>query len=108
MITVSFFKKNDLLYGFHSSGHAKYASYGQDIVCAGVSAILFAVAEALEERTSHLFIETSDHQGTMTVKITDDILRQDDIQAILRVAYLGIEGIRREYPNHIKMKSKED
>lgn len=108
MITVTFFKKEDLLYGYHSSGHAKYASYGQDIVCAGVSAILFSVAAALEERTTHLFVETNDTKGTMTVKITDDIFKQDDIQAILRVAQVGIEGIRQEYSKHIEMKSKED
>jgi uncharacterized protein YsxB (DUF464 family) len=38
MTTVTFYKQDELYRGFSASGHAGQADYGEDIVCAAVSA----------------------------------------------------------------------
>lgn len=40
MITVSYKKNNDVIEKINIKGHAKYADYGKDIVCAAVSTMV--------------------------------------------------------------------
>ncbi|MGE5654134.1 MAG: ribosomal-processing cysteine protease Prp, partial [Bacillota bacterium] len=50
----------DDLVGFEVRGHAEYADAGEDIVCAGVSAVLQTAALALEQLFSikpHLVVK---------------------------------------------------
>ncbi len=49
MITIRFRKKSDEYLSFEVDGHAEYADPGEDIVCAGVSAIAFMGINALLE-----------------------------------------------------------
>lgn len=107
MITVTFLKRDGIVYGFKSVGHAYYDDVGKDIVCSSVSAVLFSVAETLEEEVE-VRIKIDESKGMMAVKIKDDSYKNDRIQAILKVALKGIEGIKREYANYIEIKSKED
>lgn len=39
MTKAKFFKKNMLITGFEISGHTGYATHGEDILCAAVSAV---------------------------------------------------------------------
>ena len=49
MIKVSFFRTGKICLGFSVSGHAGYASCGEDIVCAGVSSAVQLTANAITE-----------------------------------------------------------
>lgn len=40
-------KKNGNISSFQMSGHAEFAEYGQDIVCAGASAVSFGTVNAI-------------------------------------------------------------
>ncbi|WP_367616881.1 ribosomal-processing cysteine protease Prp [Heyndrickxia coagulans] len=42
-------KKNGNISSFEMSGHAEFAGYGQDIVCAGASAVSFGTVNAIME-----------------------------------------------------------
>lgn len=106
MITITFFKRQGLLRGFDSSGHAGYADAGDDIVCAGVSAILYAVANTLEDLNANAFIEESDNR--LQAKIVDESYNDPAIQSVLRVAWMGAIGIEEQYGKFLTIKSKEE
>ena len=49
MIRVEFFLKEDHLVGVSVRGHAGYASYGNDVVCASVTSAVELVANGITE-----------------------------------------------------------
>lgn len=84
--------------GYVITGHAGYAESGQDIVCAGVSALAQATCFTLN-RTNNAIFDMRD--GDMSVHITNP----DDVSsAILEVLENGIHLISREYPDHVSLK----
>ncbi|WP_459128962.1 ribosomal-processing cysteine protease Prp [Guggenheimella bovis] len=107
MITVTFYRQGEFIYGFKSTGHAYYDETGKDIVCAGVSAVLFSVAETLEEDYD-VRVKIDDTKGSLSVKFKSDTFQNEIVQAIFRVALKGMEGIEREYSQFIELKSKEE
>lgn len=106
MITITFYKRRGALLGFDSSGHAGYEDAGKDIVCAGVSAILYAVANTLEDLQANAFIE--ERENRLRVKIVESSETDPAIQAVLRVAWLGAIGIEEQYGKFLTIKSKEE
>ena len=48
MIEIEIIRKGDRIISLTSKGHAGYADYGQDIVCAGTSAIIFGLFNAID------------------------------------------------------------
>ena len=106
MINITFFKHEGELTGFDSSGHAGYADHGQDIVCAGISAILYAVANILDDMGANAYIE--EEENRLRVKIVDRSYQDPAIQAVLRVAWMGADGIKQEYGKFLNIKSKEE
>lgn len=50
MIDAAFYVRATDIVGVHVNGHAEYAESGLDIVCAGVSALVIAIANGLEEQ----------------------------------------------------------
>ena len=55
MICVTVEKKQNSYIRFESRGHAGYRKAGQDIVCAGVSALIITIANALETFTDDAY-----------------------------------------------------
>ena len=48
MTHVTFYKSNDVFYGFKEEGHAGFAEEGNDIVCSALSAMTMLVINAIE------------------------------------------------------------
>ncbi|MDI6812892.1 MAG: ribosomal-processing cysteine protease Prp [Desulfitobacteriaceae bacterium] len=83
--------------GFELSGHAGFGEDGQDIVCAGVSALSIAAANGLE-----YFLNVppmaKDDEGFLTCRIELASLEElDNAQWILRTLLLGVESIQDAY-----------
>lgn len=106
MITITFFKRGDELIGFDSRGHAGFADPGQDIVCAAVSGILFAVASTLEDLAVNAYIEEGENH--LQAKILDESYQDPAVQAVLRVAWMGAAGIKSNYGKYLEIKRKEE
>ena len=52
MINITIYQRQKDVYdGFRMEGHAEYAKYGKDIVCAGVSALVINTINSIEEFT---------------------------------------------------------
>ena len=84
--------------GFIVEGHAEFAPHGQDIVCAGVSAIVQTAILGIEHYT---YADVEKKDGYIKVHITHDDHTSD---AIVKTMLLGLEALELQYPNHIEIK----
>lgn len=101
MLRVTFFEDSrSRLSSFSAEGHASFADYGTDIVCAAASAILQAARLGLESyaNAEPAITQTS---GLMRVSIPEDRRGLEGVQAILATAALSIEQIARQFPGNI-------
>ena len=85
------------IHAFEVSGHAGFGEEGQDIVCAGVSALSIAAANGLEH-----FLEVpplaEDADGLLTCRIQSASPEElEKAQWILQTLLLGIEAIQEAY-----------
>ena len=63
MVKVTIYKDPDGRYeGFDCTGHARYADVGQDIVCAGVSALVINTINSVENLTENAAEAESDEE----------------------------------------------
>jgi len=89
-------------------GHAQQSIRGNDVVCAGVSALSQSVAMALEYYT----IVQSISQQAGKLEFAVDISSLNDIQrlqceSIISVFIIGINEIKKQYNEYIAIYSKE-
>ncbi|MCQ2473721.1 MAG: ribosomal-processing cysteine protease Prp [Saccharofermentans sp.] len=105
MISVIVSREGNLIRAIYANGHADYAEPGQDIICSGVSTLLFTTASALEDicgYDSEEFFRIS-NEGTedvnlrITVPNVGDDETKNRAQVILRTCELGLIGIARDY-----------
>ena len=80
-------------------GHANYAPHGQDIVCAGVTALTQTLVESLETLTGNE-IKYDMSPGRVDIEIKDP---DEDAQLLMDSFLVGIEMIVDEFPEHIRV-----
>lgn len=93
--------------GFRMKGHADYAAYGQDIVCAAVSALVINTINSVESFTEDTF-EQAIHQeeDVVSFMITSDFVSSSS-ELLLKSLVLGLSGIQSEYgKKHVKLHFK--
>ena len=86
------------------SGHAGYADAGEDIVCAGVSALIITCANALQRVAGvEPVIRSDDQNAVMSVAIAQELPdgQRHDAQIILETTAQGLEDISSSYPDHL-------
>ncbi len=89
MLEITFFRDGDGRFaGFAARGHADFAEYGQDIVCAAVSAILQAARLGLEHYAAGE-IEATQERGLMRLVVGEGRRDDESIAAIGTTADLG-------------------
>lgn len=76
-------------------GHAGYAEYGSDIVCAAVSALAINFANSVEALTDDPFEGEAAEEGRFVFAFTGGI--SPSSQLLARSLILGLEGIRDRY-----------
>lgn len=82
------------------NGHAGYADKGSDIVCAGVSAIVYALIGWLENNSEDTtFVSVDDSNGEAVIACEGD----DKVSVAFYMAAIGIENIANTYPAHVSI-----
>ncbi len=108
MVKVTIYKDQNGHYeGFDCTGHARYADVGQDIVCAGVSALVINTINSVENLTENMAEAQSDEE---TGEIRFHFEGQPDASGKLLMdsLVLGLEGIQANYGNnYLVLKIKE-
>lgn len=85
-------------------GHANYAPHGQDIVCAGVTALTQTLVESLETLTGNE-IKYDMSPGRVDIEIGNP---DEDAQLLTDSFLVGIEMIADEFPEHIRVEISND
>ena len=97
MTVVTFYRRGDMLIGFHSAGHSGYAGEGSDIVCAAVSAVTQTAAVMAEEVLKTKNAVSVDEAGAELTVIADGKSFSDMLCAMR----LFLTELSRQYPKHL-------
>jgi len=86
------------------SGHAEYAEYGKDIVCAGVSALAETAALGLEH-VARIKPLVKKRKGYFILKLPDNVEMEAWKKAavILDTILLGLQDISKSYPSNVQI-----
>lgn len=110
MIKVCIFKDTaKLITGYEISGHADYAPYGKDIVCAAASVLGYTGLNSLMEvagyKKEHIDYKFDDHKGYLSVRVS--LIGDDDMktytQVIFKTFEVGIKSMIESYPKYITL-----
>ncbi|HAA90771.1 MAG: Uncharacterized protein XD63_0349 [Thermoanaerobacterales bacterium 50_218] len=111
MIEAVFFEnESHELEGFQVAGHAGYAPAGEDIVCAGVSALVQAAVCGLEKFLSTppdvQKVAWGEENIVFKVVLSHSLSSQEKERAkvILETLELGLTGIAKSYPDYIRVR----
>jgi uncharacterized protein YsxB (DUF464 family) len=85
--------------GLTITGHAGFAPHGQDIVCAGVSALAQTLIVSLESLTQDP-IEYVCQPGTVEIKHGN---LSEQGQVLVDSFFVGLRMIADSYPNNVKL-----
>ena len=84
-------------------GHAGQAPKGQDIVCAGASALLYSLAAMLRGHSEDcLELEISLESGAGRVKATPTVAFANACLSAFEVVLRGFELLAKQYPGYIR------
>lgn len=82
------------------SGHAGYAEYGKDIVCAGVTALTQTLIQSIENLTDDE-IEYRISPGKVEVEYGN---LSEKSKTLVDSFFIGICLIAEEFPEHVKVR----
>ena len=97
-MTIVTYKGKDEVFELTAEGHAGYAEKGQDIVCAGVSAIVYALIGWLENNIES-YVSIDERNGEVVIACEGD----EQVEAVFYMAAIGIENIANTYPDHVEI-----
>ena len=97
MIKVSITKKSGLITKVQAQGHSGYGPAGEDIICAGVSALLQALKIGLEELAGSELASIED--GFLACPVSPD----SQAQFLARVIELSLTQMATAYPKYLQI-----
>lgn len=100
MITVKCVSNESGYKKIQVSGHAGFDVKGQDLVCAGVSSIVFGTLNALNEMECDVDIQVS-KDIIIQIKNPDEKL-----YVILNMMMIQLRTIQEQYSNYIEIKQE--
>ena len=83
------------------SGHANYAEIGKDIVCAGVSAIAFALLGYLEKIDKTVASDINEQEGYICI-VSNSVDKR--VEAAYDMALSGLRQLELAFPDHVNVK----
>ena len=101
MIKIEVLRDGDRIVSISSKGHAGYAERGEDLVCAGVSTVLFGLMNALAELSKQSTLEKKKNSLYIRSDIDDQA-----INAYLRCGYIQLKTIEEVYPEYIQIEER--
>ncbi|MDP4086986.1 MAG: ribosomal-processing cysteine protease Prp [Bacillota bacterium] len=110
MIEISITRTDsDFIKAFEVSGHALFAKRGQDIVCAGVSAVTVGTINAVHALTGVTPEIEHREDGFLRCVIPDNLPEDtfEKVQLLLEGMIVSLRGIENEYGTHIKITFKK-
>ncbi|MDO4852799.1 MAG: ribosomal-processing cysteine protease Prp [Clostridia bacterium] len=108
MITVTVFRDGEAPVGVHVTGHAGCGAYGEDLVCAAVSAVVQTAILGITD-VLNLNAGVSIEEGDTTCILDRDTSESELKQAriVFETMETGLRSIQASYPKTLKFRSKE-
>ncbi len=103
MINAEFYLKNEVLVGFSIKGHAGYADYGLDVVCAAVTSAVELTANAI---TDILKVSASVGVFENEIRLTLPNSDKDNVKCaitFLKALRLHLELLSQDYKQNIRL-----
>ncbi len=108
MTAVTVFYKSGRVTGFCASGHSGYAKRGEDIVCAGVSALTQSACMGIEQLVdSNVDISLKDGELRLMLAEASDEEQRRRAELILGTMLLGLRSIEQKYSDYLKLYERE-
>lgn len=98
---------------YNISGHANYASHGEDIVCSAVSVLSYTALNALIEicglNKNEIIYTIDESSGYLDVILPEIIpkLILDKTEIVLKTLELGIKSVIESYPKYVTLEYRE-
>ncbi|MDN7226949.1 ribosomal-processing cysteine protease Prp [Planococcus sp. N064] len=105
MIRVNVKETSDRILSFEMLGHADFAEHGQDLVCAGASAVSFGAVNAILELTKIEPQIQQESSGYLKVVFPDrlDEKTEEQVQLLVRAMIVSLKTIEQDYGQYIKI-----
>ena len=94
--------ENGLITGYRVTGHSGTAKHGQDIVCAGVSALTQSALLGIMEHL-HRAVTYDIASGNLRVRLSEP--PDERSEAILRTMWMGLAEIEKISPKGIQIQA---
>jgi uncharacterized protein YsxB (DUF464 family) len=85
------------------SGHANYAEYGQDIVCASVSTAVYMSINQIEVFDKIECINTKIAEGNACIEV---VCEDEIVSKVLSNLIFTLRDLELQYPKYIKINEK--
>ncbi len=110
MTKITFRKKDGKWRSVESRDHADYAEYGEDIVCAGISAVLITLENGLTAAAGISNVKSKVCEGFLSLELPENMNASDEekAQLLFQAVYLSLMNMTHSYPEHVKVRTKED
>ena len=108
MTNITIFRdKNQNVLGFECIGHAGFAGFGQDVVCAGISILVQNTINSIQTYTEEGFsCEADEKSGDVRFHFSD--VPEHDAALLINSMILGLQGIQSSYgKKFLKLHFKE-
>ncbi|MCR5743639.1 MAG: ribosomal-processing cysteine protease Prp [Lachnospiraceae bacterium] len=89
------FDEDGDFFGLHVSGHAGYAQYGSDIICAAVSSLTLNSVNSILQYTDQGIVYETNEDGLLKFKFEDK--PSHDVVLLFKSMILGLKGIEEQY-----------
>lgn len=101
--------ESGMIHSFTMTGHADFAKHGEDIVCAGASAVSFGAVNSVIKLTG---VQPDIDMGdggflhcTVPEGLSPDV--QEKVQLLLEGMIVSLQTIEQDYGKHIKITFKK-
>lgn len=101
MVKVSFYYQTNNIVRTEVEGHANFDQHGQDIVCAGISAIVFGSLNALDNLVSKQEIKIEQSNNKIVINVRQ---ATNANQMILKTMLWQLKTISEQYHKNISIK----
>lgn len=99
-------KQSENISYFKISGHANAGDYGQDIVCAAVSAVSQMTLNGLIEILNLKKIKYEINDGLIICNLADSNLTREEyekVNILINSMFVYLKAIEENYPKNVKM-----
>lgn len=101
MVKTNFYYQKDKIVKVEVSGHSNFDQVGKDIVCAGISAIVFGTLNALDNLVSQREVKIVAPETKVIIKV---LKPSGNNQMILQTMFWQLKTISNQYQKNIIIK----